>query len=345
MATTTVDVPVGDEWLSRYPRYRVSVDEYVTFHERGFLVVRNLVPAEDVEELRLHTEDLLAGKHRDLGGTTRLPGQTASEIERRMVRIHMLHRHLAIHERYLLHPRLLDVLEALVGPEVMAMQTMLFLKPPGSEGQGFHQDSYYIPTHPDTLIGAWLAIDRADEENGCLWMSVGSQHEPIYPDVNRLGQNHADGSISDLTIITNASHNDEEQNGLTPIARKYAAREVPIVAEPGDVAFFGGHIIHRSLRNRSSHRYRRSFVSHYANARAFTCWGSPDRASPANDLHILARGSTHLPFAQPKFGTPCAANRPELTRGGAPAATMGEGDMMATVTVEPSRNDPASHRH
>jgi hypothetical protein len=32
----------------------------------------------------------------------------------------------------------------------------------------------------------------------------------------------------------------------------------------------------------------------------------------ANYLHILARGMTHLPYAQPKFGTLCAANAPEL---------------------------------
>ena len=41
-------------------------------------------------------------------------------------------------------------------------QTMMFIKGPGSDGQGFHQDSYYIPTFPDTLIGAWIAVDRAD---------------------------------------------------------------------------------------------------------------------------------------------------------------------------------------
>jgi phytanoyl-CoA hydroxylase len=27
-----------------------------------------------------------------------------------------------------------------------------------------------------------------------------------------------------------------------------------------------------------------------------------------NERHILARGRTHLPYAQPRFGTPCAAN-------------------------------------
>ena len=57
--------------------------------------------------------------------------------------------------------------EALIGPDVYALQSMLFLNPPGKGGQGWHQDSCYIKTHPDTLIGAWIALEEVDEENGC----------------------------------------------------------------------------------------------------------------------------------------------------------------------------------
>ena len=106
-------------------------------------------------------------------------------------------------------------------------------------------------------------------------MTVGSQHEPVYPDANRIGQNHSDGSLADLAVISNASHNDKRQNGLTPMADKYPGREVAAIVDPGDVIFFGGHIIHRSLSNKSADRLRRSFVGHYCNARSFTMWGSP----------------------------------------------------------------------
>src|SRR5207247_780005 len=146
--------------------------------------------------------------------------------ERRYLRIHMLHRVLEIHERYLLHPRVLDVLEALIGPDVMAMQTMLFIKPPGGAGQGYHQDSYYIPTVPDTLCGAWLAIDRADEENGCMWFTPGTQHEPIYPTAGREHANHGD-ALGDLPVVENLSHTDERVNTLARVAAKYPEREVP----------------------------------------------------------------------------------------------------------------------
>jgi phytanoyl-CoA hydroxylase len=321
--------------------YRVSVREYATFHEQGFLVVRGLVGPAEVAELRQHVEDLVYGRLDVPGLEPPPPGAAVEEIERRYLRIHMLHRQLEIHERFLLHPRVLDVLEALIGPDVMAMQSMLFIKAPGGAGQGYHQDSYYIPTYPDTLCGAWLAIDRADEENGCVHFTVGSQHEPIYPTAERVGQNHA--NLADLTVVENVSHTDEAVNTLSRVAAAYPGREVAAVMEPGDVAFFAGHVLHRSHTNRSSDRFRRSFVGHYANARSFTMWGSPDRRSAANHAHILARGATHLPFGQPRFGTPVSL-RAAPADGGAdmPMAMMANpasGDM-GVAPQDPDRNDP-----
>jgi phytanoyl-CoA hydroxylase len=336
--------------LKPYPRYRVSVQEYVTFHEQGFLIVRGLVPPEDVQELVQHTDDLIHGRVDVPGLEPPSPGTPPQEIERRYLRIHMLHRVLEIHERFLLHPRILDVLEALIGPDVMAMQSMLFLKFPGGAGQGYHQDSYYIPTMPDTLCGAWLAVDRADEENGCMWFTPGTQHEPIYPTAGREHANHGD-ALGDLPVVENVSHTDERVNTLARVAARYPGREVPAIMDPGDVAFFGGHILHRSHHNRSATRFRRSYVGHYANARSFTMWGHGDAdGTPTNHKHILARGDTHLPYGQPRFGTACAANTPSLrgvgTGRGAPMmATMADGDMMSTESMDMARNDPALHDH
>lgn len=329
-----------------YDRYRVSVREYVTFHEQGFIVVKGLVPLDDVADLASHVDDLIFGRIDVPGLEPPPPGASVEEIEKRYLRIHMLHRVLEIHERFLLHPRILDVLEALIGPDLMAMQSMLFIKPPGGAGQGFHQDSYYIPTIPDTLCGAWLAIDRADQENGCVWFTVGSQHEPIYPTTDRRGQNHGD-SLADLEAVENVSHTDDEVNTLSRIARKYPGREVAAIADPGDVVFFAGHILHRSHRNRSADRFRRSFVGHYANARSYTRWGSRAGAQ-TNDQHILARGTTHLPYGLPRFGTLCAANQPRpeaVSNAGDMMDMLADGDMLEASPVDERRNDPDAHRH
>jgi hypothetical protein len=290
--------------------YRVSVNEYVAFRRDGLLVVRGLFADHEIEELRTHTEDLMHGRIEVEGVELPPPNATVYEIETRLVRVHMLHQKLEIHERYLLHPRLLDVLESLIGPDVLAMQTMLFLKGPGAQGQGYHQDSYYIPTFPDSLCGAWVALDRADEENGCVRIVTGSQVEPIYPP--QTGYGYGNRELADIPTVSHVggAWNDDENegNGLRPVAEKYAGQEAPVILDPGDVAFFGGHVLHRSLTNRSTNRLRRAFVAHYCNARSFTPWLG------GNAQHILARGSTTLPYSQPGFGTPCAANRPESSR-------------------------------
>jgi hypothetical protein len=54
----------------------------------------------------------------------------------RFSRIHNAHRVHALHERFLLHPRILDVIEQLNGPDVLALQSMMFFKQPGQSGQG-----------------------------------------------------------------------------------------------------------------------------------------------------------------------------------------------------------------
>jgi len=293
-------------WLNVTP-YPVTVDQYRSFRRDGFLVVRGLVLPEHVKELSDHCDDLLSERF-DVSDFLYIPkDKPKPSVFELMHRIHMGHQKIELWERYLLYPRILDVVATLVGPDVMAMQTMLFTKAPGTNGQGFHQDSYYIPTFPDSLIGAWIAIDKADRENGCLWMSTGSNAEPIYPPENGYG--YGDLDLADIPKVRNVgghSNDDEDPlNTLKPIADKYRDVEFPAEMEPGDVAFFGGHLLHRSLKNRSATRFRRSFVNHYANARSFTTWGG------GNSEHILARGNTHLEFAFPKFGTPCAAMNPD----------------------------------
>lgn len=326
-----------------YSKYRVSVEQYRTFHAQGFLVVKELVSAEDVAELNAHVDNLLAGRETIEGARIMagLGNVSAPKSPEEYMRAHMLHRLSPIHERFLLHPRILDVLEALIGPDVLALQSMLFFKQPGQPGQGYHQDAYYIPTFPDTLCGAWLALTRADVENGCLWFTPGTQHEPIYPDSAGHGA-ALQTNLEDIGTIDNASATDERINGLVRIAVKYPGQEVPVEADPGDVVFFGGHILHRSHTNRSD-RPRRSFVGHYCNARSLVPWnhGEHYEGDSANYLHILARGYTHLPFAQPKFGTPCAANqpRPEGSASAISMAMMGGDDDMMTPTPHAERDD------
>ena len=367
MQTLTKDTPMLAKEtppVKEHARHPVTVDEYRRFRRDGFLIVRGLVAPHEIDELRMHTEDLMQGRlpqqtrtmaERPAGSGVSVQGLEAppahlspEEKAQFFLRIHMLHRQLALHERFMLHPGVLDVLETLIGPDVLALQTMLFLKGPGQPGQGWHQDSYYIPTHPDTLCGAWIAIDDVDEMNGAMWFAAGSQAEPVYPP--REGVGHRDRALADIQSIANASSPDDACNGLARTADTYP--QLLAAMKAGDVAFFGGHVLHRSKANWSADRFRRAFVGHYCNARAWTQWGS-DPLNPsgvdqqtgmANGSHILARGDTHLPFAQPRFGTPCAALlSPDERKAQGEFAAMMMADMdsglMGVAPADPNMDD------
>src|SRR3989337_131578 len=94
MITTKIDTEVR-----QYEKYRVSVKEYITFREQGFLVVRGLIPPEDVQALNTHMDNLLAGQEsvHDAVVLTDIGKVSLPINPEDWLRIHMLHRVLPIH--------------------------------------------------------------------------------------------------------------------------------------------------------------------------------------------------------------------------------------------------------
>jgi chlorinating enzyme len=285
-------------------RYLVSVKEYTQYHRDGYLIVRGLLPSEDISMLYEIAEKTRLGSKESVKASAVNNADPLKEEFAQQTRIHMLSRLERDAERGLLHPRVLDVTEALIGPDIYALQSMMFLNPPGRGGQGWHQDSCYIKTHPDTLIGAWIALEEVDEENGCLWVVPGSNHEPIYPPEGIGGGNvHAIDAFQDLKVVHNVSHLDDEVNTLSKVVAHYPPA-IPVIMQTGDVLFFHSHLFHRSYPNRTVNRYRRSYVCHYCNARSLVPWDHDGfEGDSGNYRQILARGRTHMPYAEPAFGT------------------------------------------
>lgn len=222
---------------------------YRTLHETGFLKLEHLIPALEVQEMSKHMDAVLAGTETAPGFPTVMESMSKAERIAPFNRIHDAHRVHALHERFLLHPRILDVLEQLTGPDVLALQSMTFFKQPGQPGQGYHQDSYYIPTLPNSLIAVWVAVSEATEENGCLWFCVGSQNEPLYPHPENE-YTHASRGLDGVFDNTTASDDAVDTNQLAKVAERYP--EIPCPAQPGDVIFFHGNILHRSHANAST---------------------------------------------------------------------------------------------
>ncbi len=210
------------------------------FERDGYTVAAGLFTSAEVDDLREHYMSL---RRRglyvdDLVGVK----ATSRDPLRRYPRMAQMHRWDEVSLRWLLDGRLRDRLTDLLGAEPYAVQTMLYFKPPGSRGQAVHQDNFYLRAEPGTCAAAWMALDRADAENGCLLVVPGSHRWPI------LCTEKADTKVS-FTDVT------------VPVPNRWAA--VPVILEPGDVLFFHGALVHGSAPNVTTDRFRRALIGHY----------------------------------------------------------------------------------
>jgi phytanoyl-CoA hydroxylase len=215
------------------------------FDRDGYVVARGLFGAAEAGRLRAHFMTLRrSGSYPD-----DLVGVQARSRDplRRYPRMAQMHRWDAATLRWLLDERVRDRLTALLGAEPYAVQSMLYFKPPGSRGQALHQDNFYLRAEPGSCVAAWMALDPADEANGCMLVVPGSHRWPI------LCTRKADTRLSftDVTVPVPDLH-----------------RPVPVRIDPGDVLFFHGSLVHGSSPNTTADRFRRALIGHYIHAEA-----------------------------------------------------------------------------
>ena len=155
---------------------------------------------------------------------------------------HQVQSYSSVWMKTLLHARFLDVVEQLIGPDIILHHTKLFQKP-AENGSPFpmHQDTPYFPSHLDTMMAGVIFVSDATDEMGCLRVYPGSHKLGHLPDVNNY-----------LT---------EEDN------QKYPIENATIVeAKAGDVVFFNYQTLHGSMPNRSNRVRKTVLVQMHAGA-------------------------------------------------------------------------------
>ncbi|HXG23378.1 MAG TPA: phytanoyl-CoA dioxygenase family protein [Chthonomonadales bacterium] len=285
----------------------LTADEQARFFvENGYLVVPDLVSPEEIEELRQDTVRIARGEY-PCEGFEPLPADTPeAEALKNILCIHQPHYISPVMEKYVKHPAICEVLSRITAAHlpywdgsVKCMQSMLFVKPPGFQGQAWHQDEIYIPTRDRSLVGAWIAMDDATVENGCLWILPGS---------HRMGY-----------LYPQRDHNNPDEFDFAQESYGFDdSGELPVEVKTGTVVFFNGYLLHRSRKNRSS-GYRRVLVNHYMNAWSLLPWSLREGERTANaDRRAVVLVSGQDPYAWKGYETPprkvwlrtCKANRP-----------------------------------
>lgn len=134
--------------------------------------------------------------------------------------------------------RILDRLEALMGPDIMVLSTHFFCKYPGKTENfvAWHQDLTYWGLDPPYALTAWYAIDDADVENGCMRVIPGTHRQGIVAH----GKSARPGNL--LSINQEVESRVEEN------------RAVDLTLPAGQISIHHGHLIHGSNPNRSTRR-------------------------------------------------------------------------------------------
>jgi len=171
-------------------------------------------------------------------------GALAVEKSRAVNKIgHAMHERDPVFRDFSADPRLEAIGRALGPANPRALQSMYIFKQPFIGGEvGYHQDSTFLYTEPESVIAFWFAIDDATRENGCLWGIPGGHRGPLRQRMVRAG-----GGGIDMLILDD-----------TPFEADAA---VPLEVEAGTLIAFHGRFPHMSEANRSP-RTRHAYTLH-----------------------------------------------------------------------------------
>ena len=139
--------------------------------------------------------------------------------------------------------RLIDLVERFIGTGVSVYFSQVFFKPPEGGGpKPAHQDNFYFgPTDTEGVVTAWVALDDATLENGCLYFGNGTNQGPVYAHFAPEGE--------PFNLQLPASLLDKQPMSPAPVRK-------------GGVSFHHGNTFHVSGPNHSPH-WRRAIALHY----------------------------------------------------------------------------------
>jgi ectoine hydroxylase-related dioxygenase (phytanoyl-CoA dioxygenase family) len=137
--------------------------------------------------------------------------------------------------RLVSEPRLLDIAEQFVGPDIALFASHYICKPP-RDGQAvlWHQDGSYWPLEPMEVVTLWLAVDDSLPENGCMRVIPGTHRWQLQP----LRERTDVANVLRSEIAVDPSMIDE-------------SKAVDITLRAGDVSVHHPNIIHGSRANHS----------------------------------------------------------------------------------------------
>ncbi|KAA5540072.1 phytanoyl-CoA dioxygenase family protein [Roseiconus nitratireducens] len=138
----------------------LSADQIRHFNDRGYIAPLEIFTADEIGKIREYFDDLL--RRVTAGGGD---SYSISSAHLKYGPVHDL----------LTDARIVSPVSDLLGENVIGWGSHFFCKMPrDGKSVAWHQDASYWPLSPSKAVTVWLAIDDADQENGCMKFIAGS---------------------------------------------------------------------------------------------------------------------------------------------------------------------------
>ena len=133
------------------------------------------------------------------------------------------------------NPVILDVIEAILGPDLLLFDSRWFTKQPG-DGTfvSWHQDANYWGLEPNLACTAWLALTTSTVETGCMRVVPNSHHQTDLPHKFTDSPQNALARGQEISVEVDESEADD------------------LVLSPGEFSLHHPSIIHGSRPNTST---------------------------------------------------------------------------------------------
>ena len=160
----------------------LSQEQISFYHENGYLVVEDVLSAEELQALQRVTDEFVersrsVSQHNDVYDLE----ENHSPERPRLRRIKNPIAQHAVYDQTLRHQGILDRVEQLIGPGLRRQNTKLNMKEPNhGSAVEWHQDWAFYPHTNDDLLAVGVCLDDMTEENGCMLMASGSHRGELY---------------------------------------------------------------------------------------------------------------------------------------------------------------------
>ena len=250
-------------------------DQQLRFYrDNGYVVAPGILNDEEVRTLREVTDGFIERSRRVASSDDVFDVEPSHSADR--PRLRRLKKPAQQHPAYaatLKHPRLLAILQQVLGRDVRLHGLKLNLKPSrGGEPVEWHQDWAFFPHTNDDVAVLAMMIDDVTMENGPMLVVPGSHKGPVL-------DHHQDGVFAGAVT--------------DPQAEKVFAKAVPLTGKAGSISIHHARTLHASSTNRSESWRRLLFIT----ARAADAWPLTEKVDDikAFDALIMAGQPTIAP--------------------------------------------------